>query len=407
MPDIHVLTLLLLAACVVGVIARRLHFPYAVALVVVGFAIGLTHAFPQVRLDPRTLLFIMLPPLLFEAGLNLRIELLRRGALPIALLSVAGTILSAAGIAAATHWLVGLPWNLAMIFGALISATDPVSVVAVFHRTPADPLLITVVEAESLFNDSVAVVLFGIASTMLNWPEGLWQGGGQFCLLMGGGIVFGVAVGYLASLFTRPVEDHLIETLITCVAAYGSYLAAEVVGVSGVVAVTCAAIVIGSFGFDTSMSARTRESVSNFWEFGGFLVNSVVFLLVGIEATHGGLRGLVGPILLAYLIVLGVRALMCYGFGAALHRRRAPVPWAWRHLLVWAGLRGGLGMALALSVAPDLPGRATLVALTFGVVLLSLVIQGSTSHAVVERLVARDEGRCGEAVRGGDAQRLG
>jgi CPA1 family monovalent cation:H+ antiporter len=386
MPDIHTLTLLLLAACAVGIVARRLNFPYAVALVIVGFVIGIVHALPHVRLEPEALLFILLPPLLFEAGINLKMGLLRRGALPIALLAILGTVISAGIVATVACYVIGLPWQMAMMFGALISATDPVSVVAVFRRTPANPLLVTVVEAEALFNDSVAVVLFGIASAASAGPAGLWIGAGRFVFLMGGGIALGVAVGYVASFITRPVDDHLIETLVTTVVAYGAYLLAEALHLSGVVATTCAAIVIGNYGFTTTMSERTRASVENFWEFWAFLVNSVVFLLVGIEATYGGLKAAVGKVFVAYLAVFIARAVISHGLGALIHRPRSPFPRSWRHLLTWAGLRGGLGMALALSVSPDLPGRDTLITITFGVVFLSLVIQGSTSNLAVRVL---------------------
>jgi monovalent cation:H+ antiporter, CPA1 family len=389
--DIRVLTFLLFAACAVGMVARRLNFPYAVALVLAGLAIGLTGVLPQVRLEPHTLLFVLLPPLLFEAGLNLRWSLVRRGALPIALLAVVGTVASAGLVAAAVHYMVGIAWQIALMFGALISATDPVSIVAVFRHTRTNPLLIAIVEAEALFNDSVAVVLFAVASASDTSLGGLFHGGVQFVLLLGGGIALGVAVGYLASQVTRTLDDHLIETLITLVAAYGSYLTAEMVHVSGVVAVTCAALVIGNHGFDTALSERAKVSAAHFWELAAFLVTSVVFLLVGIEVTSGGLLAHVWAILVSYLVVLGARAAACYGLGAVANRPSRPLPWAWRHLLVWGGLRGALGMALALSVPAEMPGHDTLVALTFGVVLLSLVIQGSTSHPVAHWLAGDEE----------------
>ena len=391
MFDIRILTLLLFAACAVGMIARRLNFPYAVALVLAGLVIGLTRVLPQVRLEPHTLLFVLLPPLLFEAGMNLRWSLVRRGALPIGLLALAGTLISASLVAAAVHLLVGVPWQIALMFGALISATDPVSIVAVFRHTRADPLLVTIVESEALFNDSVAVVLFAVAGTSNVSATGVLTGGAQFLLLLCGGIALGAAVGYLASMVTRTMDDHLIETLITLVAAYGSYLTAEMVHVSGVVAVTCAALVIGNHGFDTGLSERAKVSAAHFWELAAFLVNSVVFLLVGMEATSGSVPAHVWQILAAYVVVLGARAVVCYGLGALADRPANPLPWAWRHLLVWAGLRGALGMALALSVPEDLPGRDVLVALTFGVVLLSLVIQGSTAHPVVHWLAHAKE----------------
>jgi CPA1 family monovalent cation:H+ antiporter len=388
-PDITSLFWLLLIAFVVAIMARRLRVPYALTLVVTGLVIGAPRLLPHVRLEPQTLMTVFLPPLLFESAINLRIEPLRREWRPIAIYAVIGTIVSTFLVGGLTASVLGIPLRAALVFGALISATDPISVLAVFKRLRADRRLTLIVEAESLFNDGVAVVLFrmllaavvGVGATHASPLQGF----GQFVQTVAGGIAVGAGIGALASRVHGGLDDHLVEITLTSVAAYGAMLAAEALHVSGVIAVVAAGLVVGNYGMQSSMSASTRLAVAAFWEYAAFVVNSLVFLLVGIEASLLNWWQNIGLALGAVGAVLVGRASI-YPLSFLVNRLRGNVPLRWQHVLFWGGLRGALSMALVLGLGQAFPHRDKLVAATFGVVLFSLLVQGLTIGPLLRRL---------------------
>jgi len=378
---------LLLIATVVAMLGRRVKIPYALALVITGLLIGAPHLLPQAHLEPHTLFTVFLPPLLFESAIHIRLDALRKNWVAIAVYAVGGTVLSTFIVGYLAAWALAIPLSVALVFGALISSTDPISVVAVFKRLGVGRRLSLIVEAESLFNEGAAVVLFGVL-------VGVAMGGTitaataiqQFLSVVVGGAAVGVGIGALASRLTREFDDHLLEIMLTTVVAFGSYLCAEAVHVSGVIAVVAASLVIGNWGMQTGMSPTTRLAVMSFWEYAAFVVNSFVFLLLGIEVTVVNLWANIGPLLAAILIVLGARAAAIYGLSPLVSRAKGDVPHAWRHVLVWGGLRGALSVALALGLPQQFPHRDTLVVLTFGVVLFSLLGQGLTIGPLLRRL---------------------
>ncbi|MEB3223708.1 MAG: cation:proton antiporter [Candidatus Sericytochromatia bacterium] len=377
---------LLLVASAVAMAARRYRIPYALGLVVVGLAIGLPRLMPKAHLDPHVLFTLFLPPLLFEASLNLRTEALGAAWRPIAAFALLGTLLATLVGGGLLSLAVGLPLAVALVFGALIAPTDPISVMAVLKRLGIDHRLGLVVEAESLFNDGVAVVLFTVLLALAGGASlGLVDGVARFGLVVLGGAGLGLLVGALASWVTKAFDDHLLEVTLTTLVAYGAYMAAEAAHVSGVVAVVAAGLVVGNWGMRVGMSPTTRLAVHTFWEYAAFVVNSMVFLLVGIEAAIVAWWTKLPLVLAAVAAVLVGRAVAVYGTAALLGLARSPVPLTWQHLLVWGGLRGALSMALALGLPAGMPFRDELVAMTFGVVLFSLLGQGLT----VGRLAAR------------------
>ena len=378
---------LMLIASAVAMAARRFRVPYALGLVVVGLVIGLPRLLPQVHLDPHVLFTIFLPPLLFEAAINLRADALKAAWKPIAAFAVAGTLIATVVSGTLAAWVLGLPLAVALVFGALMAPTDPISVMAILKRLGVDHRLGLVVEAESLFNDGVAVVLFSVLLAIaLGGTLGPLEGVARFLLVVVGGAGIGVLIGALASWVTHAFNDHLLEITLTTVVAFGAYLCAEAVHVSGVVAVVTAGLVVGNWGMRTGMSPTTRLAVHSFWEYAAFAGNSLVFLLVGIEAAYVEWWTKLPLVAGACVIVLAGRAAAVYLVAPLLGLAGSPVPGPWRHLLVWGGLRGAWSMALVLGLPAAMPHRAELVSMTFGVVLFSLLGQGLTVGALAARL---------------------
>lgn len=377
---------LMLIAFLVALAARRLQVRYALALVITGLVIGIPRLLPQTHLDPQVLLTIFLPPLLFDSAIHLRLGALRRNWKPIAIYTLAGTVLSTFIVGALMAWVLHIALAPALVFGALISTTDPISVIAVFKRLGAGRRLTLIMEAESLFNNDTAVVLFTITlGAALGGHASLAQGVFQFVQLMAGGALLGLGIGALASRIHYELDDHLIEITLTSVIAFGAYLGAEALHVSGVMAVVTAGLVIGNFAMPRNMSASTQLAVVAFWEYAAFVVNSIVFLLIGIEVSYVDWSNKVGLTCAAVLMVLAGRA-MVYPLSWIVNRLQGEVPMAWQHVLFWGGLRGALSMALVLGLRPGFPQRETFVAATFGVVFFSLLAQGLTIGPLLKHL---------------------
>lgn len=390
--SLPILLELLLAVLAVAVVAKRLRLPYTVALVLAGLALGLVPQLSGIQLTPDLILTVFLPVLLFEGAYNLPAHRLRRNLAPIALLAVPGVVLGTAVTGALVHWLLGLAWPVALLFGAIISATDPVSVLALFRQLGAPRRLATIVEGESLFNDGTAFVLFtillaGVTGGGLDLTGGL----SDFAIEVAGALALGSAVGYGGSLLLRTVDDYLLEITATFVAAYGTFLLAERFHFSPVIAVVIAGLFVGNYGAATAMSERTNAAVSLTWEFAGFVANSLIFLLIGLALEVEVLAGAWWVVLVAFAASLAGRALSVYSLSPLL-RGRLAIPLGFRHVMVWGGLRGALSLALALSLPLEtgtgepFPERGLLQAMTFGVVGASLLLQGLTMGPLLRRL---------------------
>ncbi|MBX9690603.1 MAG: cation:proton antiporter, partial [Candidatus Obscuribacterales bacterium] len=266
----------------------------------------------------------------------------------------------------------------ALLFGAMISATDPISVIALFRKLGVDRRLTMLLEGESLFNDGTSVVLFKlvlalvVSNSAFSLPTGILQ----FVFVCAGGCILGGLVGLAASYITRFFDDHLPEIMLTTIAAYGSFMLGEALHVSPVLAVVSAGIVIGNFGSRSSMSATTRLAVNSFWEYAAFVVNSFVFLLIGIQINLVTLEKYSALIVVGVAATVFARAVVIYGLCPMLGSKRIPIPSEWMHLLFWGGLRGALCMAMALSLPLDYAMREPIIVMSFGVVLFTLLIPG-------------------------------
>jgi CPA1 family monovalent cation:H+ antiporter len=379
--------LLLLIAAIVAIVTRRLKLPYSVGLVAAGMGVALVPVIPKVTLT-RDLIFTgLLPPLLFEAAFALRWKELRRDLLVIAALATGGVLISAAITAVGMHFFAGWQWISALAFGVLIAATDPVSVIAIFREANAHGRLRLLVESESLFNDGTAAVAFGIviavASGQTLSPQGVL---GDALVTTGGGILCGALVGQLILFLIVSTEDHLVETACTTIAAYGSFLLADSLHLSGVFATITAGLMLGNLGSPGRISARGREAVQSFWEYAAFVANSIVFLLIGMQDTSRqfGLVRFAAVVAIA-VVILG-RAAAVYPFCLLFSWSSLRVSRTHQHVLFWGGLRGALALALVLGLPESIPGRDEIVRVSFAVVAFSIFVQGLTVGPLLRRL---------------------
>ncbi len=364
---------------------KWVRLPYTLALVIVGLIISPMHFLPAVHISPELILLIFLPALLFEAAWNLKLSHLRENLLPILTMASIGVGLSVGVIGLILHFGIGLSWGTALLFGAIISATDPVSVLALFKQLGAPKRLSVIIEGESLFNDGTAVVVFRIllglvvGATTINSPGQLIVSSlRDFSIVVFGGIAVGAIIAIIASTLTSYFDDHLLEITLTTIVAYGSFLLAEEMHVSPVMAVLVAGLILGNYGRQKGMSPTTQVAVNSFWEYAAFVVNSLVFLLIGLEIQITTLTENLGPITWAVVAMLLARMVAVYGLTGLINLRAEPISFRWQHVLFWGGLRGSLSIALALSLPITLPGRQTLVAMTFGAAIFSLLAQGLT-----------------------------
>ena len=408
---IRLFVLLVGAAALVTLFARRIHLPYTVALVAFGIVAGAAAQPLRLEITPELVLVVLLPALIFEASYQTDFAKLRPSLGGVALLAGPGVFISAALIAVALHFGAGLPAPQAFVVGAMLSATDPAAVIATFKRLGSPRRLSTLVEAESVFNDGTGIVVFAIAVAFVTRPVGPLEIGFTFFAVTIVSTMLGAVAGYAASRILPSVGDHLIEISLSVVLAYGTYLAADALHQSGVIATAVAGIVLGSYGRSRGLSPKTEEALDTVWEFVAFLATAFVFLVVGFSIAVHSLVSVAVPIAWAIAATLAGRAVIVYGLlgtwrlaERAMRRRRgrvagprlarrtarsAPdegvIPLTWLHVIFWSGLRGAVSTALALSLPNDFPNRAQLQAITFGVVLFTLVVQATTAEVVVDR----------------------
>jgi monovalent cation:H+ antiporter, CPA1 family len=393
-PNVALLLELLVAAAIVAGIVRYVRIPYTVALVLVGLGLALLPDAPHVVLTPGVILTVFLPVLLFYGAYNLDARDLRANLTPVALLALPGVVATAGLVGAAMHWLGGLSWTDGLLLGTIVAATDPVAVLAIFREMGAPRRLATIVTAESLFNDGTALVFY---STMVAIALGVTTSPAltleQFLLSVVGALVLGITVGIVGSALLARIDDALLETTITLIMAYGGYLLAEHFGISGPLETVTAGMFLGVSGRRV-MSPTTRLEAGATWEFVDFVANSLLFLLVGLElrpiaaVTFGRLGlGVIVPLIVVLVAVIVARGIVVAGVSHILGLTRAVIlPTRWQVVLVWAGLRGAVSLAAALSLPSALPARDLLVTLTFGVVLFTLVVQGLTTRPLLTRL---------------------
>ncbi|WP_338864892.1 Na+/H+ antiporter [Myxococcus stipitatus] len=386
--------LIFAVATAVAIAARYFKIPYTVALVVAGLTLGAVRAFEPPHLTKELLFAIILPGLLFEAAFHVEFRKFWKNKLAIHSMAIPG-VAASAGLTALilSPWVEGMNavegFGLipALVFAAVIVSTDPIAVVGLFKSLGAPKRLLILVEGESLLNDGTAVVLFTLVVAVATGGNFTLGGAAfNFVKVVGMGMLVGSLVGYIAARVIQRVDDAMVEITCTVIAAYGSFVIAENFHYSGVIATVVAGMLCGNWATHEGMSPTTRVAVESFWEYWSFALNSVVFLLIGMEVQLGSLLASWKPILAAYVAVLVGRAVVVYGMSALLRLTSERLPWSWSAVLTWSGLRGAISMVLVLSLPPDFPHRELLVNMTFGVVVLSIIIQGLSMAPLLRKL---------------------
>ena len=352
-------------------------WPWPFLLLLVGAVLATARVVPAFTVSPTLVLVVFLPPLLFDAGFSMRAAAVRRELSWILLLGLAGAVLSGC-LVFVLLWAAGLPFDEVLLLAAILVATDPVSVFAVLRRLHTPERLRVSLEGESLVNDGVAVVSFVVALAVverrvLDAPGFV----GLFVSLTLGGVLVGAGLGLLTRRVLA-IVPHPVQIAITVAAAYGSYMLADWIRASGLLAVITMSLILG-----TAYEPWTHHQVHRFWRQLGFVMSGVVFLLVGLQVRLDEVLPVGGRLLLLMAAALLARALMVTAVTLA---RTDLWPWSWRLALVWAGLRGALSLALALGVPAAVAGHDEILVLVFGLVFLSLVVQGLSTGPVFRLL---------------------
>ena len=393
-----VVGLLLIAAVTLG-ITRRLKLPFTVILVIVGIGLSaISSAYPRVfaglhnlEISSSLIFYVFLPTLIFEAAFNLDARQLHENLGSVLVLAIPGLLLSTIIIGLIVRLVTPIPLSTALLLGAILSATDPVAVIAVFKRLGAPQRLRVLVDGESLFNDATAIVLarilLGVVLAGSVSGQLIAKGVISFVVMFVGGLAVGWLLGLLTGYALGRVEDRFIEITLTTVLAYASYLFAEqVLHVSGVMATIAAGITIGGWG-RMKVSHAVRDYLERFWEYIAFIANALIFLMVGLRVDLSGLRATLGLLVWVIVALLVSRAVVIYGLMPLVERlpRAEPINRAYQAVIFWGGLRGAIALAVVLSL-PEFEYRETFVALVMGAVLFTLVVQGLSIEPLVRRL---------------------
>ncbi len=399
---ISIIVLLLIAACS-AIVFKRIRFPYTVGLVLVGIGlkfladhINVLEPMRDLHLTPNFILYIIIPILVFDAAVSIDSRFLIKNLTPVLVLSAPGLIISTLIVGGLVAVFTPLPIGPAMLFGALISATDPVAVISLFKELGAPKRLTMLVDGESLFNDATAIVAFNIIFGIV--ASGAWgmmvflKGLESFVVVFVGGVVVGAVIGYLMiRIITLAKNDPLIEIAFSTVVAFAAFTVANYyLKVSGVMAVVGAGVVVGWYGF-TRFTPETRQYIHQFWEYAAFVANSFIFLLIGFSEVSliqgfDHYKGLMVFVMYTIAAVTLARAVVVYGLVPLVNRLPGADPIDRRNqtVIFWGGLRGAVPLALALSLASDFAYRQLVMELTLAVVLFTLLVQGTTVSRLIK-----------------------
>ena len=385
--DLSQLGFLLFVSALVAMLTRRLRTPYTVGLVLAGMALNFLHIYTRWHLSKDLIFSVFLPPLVFEAALFINWRDLKKDLPVVALLATMGVLLAAAVTAIGMHYALRWEWGSAIVFGALISATDPVSVIATFNEAGVRGRLRLLIEAESLMNDGTAAVAFVAALSILAGNQQNFVSiAGDLIFAIVGGSLIGAVVASGFMFLAGGTQDYLVEITFTTLAAYGSFFVAEHFQCSGVLAALTAGLVVGNFRSSTYVTDAGREVLGPFWEYVAFIANSLIFLLIGAQEAQQHFSELWSPVLAAIALVTLGRAVAIYPVCAVFLRSRLRVEGRHQHILFWGGLRGALALALALALPENLPHHDAIVTITFAVVAFSVFAQGLTITPLLRRL---------------------
>lgn len=384
-PGIETVGILLLIAAVVAMVARRLRVPYSIGLLFAGIALAFLPFSPNLELTKELVFTAFLPPLIFEAAIQIRWRELRKE-LPVVLtFATGGVLLSAALTAVGMHYIAHWSWTAALIFGTLIAATDPVAVIAMFKDARVRGRTRFLVEAESLFNDATAAIAFVIVLAIASRENvNAFTVTRSLFFIVVGSVLCGTVAAGVVLLLAGATDDHLIEITFTTVAAFGSFLVAEHFHFSGVLATLTSGLILGNVGHLT-ISADNRRAVEEFWEYIAFVANSLIFLLIGMRLANQNYRFALFPALIGIAVTILARAASIYPLSLIFSRSSLRISLRHQHILFWAGLRGALALGLALGLPVTVMNREAIVTVAFAVVAFSIIVQGMTIKPLMRR----------------------
>ena len=383
--EVEIIILMMVIVSVAMSVRYFSKLPYTIALIFAGILLSFFHTFSDIHLTPELIFHILLPPLLFEAAFNLNANESKANIKPILIYAVFGVIVSTFTIGFVLHIIFSIfgisneiPLIALLLFGAVISSTDPISVLAIFKELGVPKRLSSIIEGESLLNDGISVVIFGIISSIAISHEEFHLASGikDFILVAFGGATVGTILGLTFSRITALVDDHLIEITLTTVVTYLTYVVAEYFEVSGVIAVIFAGLMVGNYGTKIGMSPTTRVSVKDFWEYIAFVINSVVFFIIGLEVSKIDIVDNYNYIIVGIIAVLIGRVVSVIALTPIINIVDKKISFKWQSIFIWGGVRGALAMALALAIPKDYQYRDMILIMTFSVVGFSLIVQG-------------------------------
>jgi len=380
-----VVSLVLGLSFVGAILSDKLKASYTTIMIIIGLALSflrITGELGSIAFDKTVILGLVVPPLIFEAAMRTRFENFRAVQKTVISLAIFGVVISAFVSGFVLTALSGLPLAVALMFGVIVSPTDPVSVVNLLKRVRAPEKLTTILETEAYFNNATPVILYGIAASLSFSPV---RDVSMFAYTLGGGVIVGLAVSGVAELLHKLITEPLAETAFTIAVMYGSYVFAETLGMSGLIAVPIAGLYMGNRTMRTAMSEETRTTMTKFWEIVTFMATSFAFLLLGLKVDFSLLVTFFPLIVAAFLVILIARLVSVYPIVWFTQLLGERIPTSWTKVLAVAGLRGAVSVALALSL-PEGKFKDAIVAMTFGVALLSLVVQAEILQAYLKRV---------------------
>jgi CPA1 family monovalent cation:H+ antiporter len=388
MNDVEQFVALMIAASLGTAVAHWTRISYTLTLLLLGLGLGMFDIMPTPDVGSDVILLLFLPPLLFEAAYVLDLRMLNQVRAGVIAFAVPGVLIAMAVGGAVVHWGIDLPWTMALLFGAMIAATDPVAVLATFRDLKVDKRLATLIEGESLLNDGVALMLLVALVDAVDDRFHADSAVGWFALSVFGGIAIGLALGWIAHLILARIDEHLTEMTVSVALAYGSFLAAEQLHLSGVLATISAAMTLGELGRRRGWiySSASEAVLTDLWEFLAFVANAALFLLIGLTVQTADLRDHPESVAWGIVAALSGRAVVAYGLGTVVDLSGFSLNRKERHVLFWGGLRGAVALAAVLSLESDFPYRSELLAMVYGVVLFTLLAQGLTIGPLVRRL---------------------
>lgn len=385
--EISNLTLLLIA-CLVAIICRRVNLPYTVGLVFAGLLVSYQGGTPTTHLSHSLIFDMLLPPLIFEAAFQLKWRDLKPIVTPVALLSTLGVILSSAIAATILILVSGLSLPACLIIGIVLSATDTVSVLALLKEAKLSTRVHKLLESESLFNDGTASILFALTPLVLAGGASFFGTVSFSLTVVVGSILVGGMVGLAVMLIAGRTSDHLVEITITVIAAFASFFIAEELHMSGILSTLTAGMVIGNLDLRGSLSQKGLHQAHSFWEFAGFIANSFIFILLGTDLNMWERPGSSWVIACTIISMLVGRACAVYIGSLPLYKTRNAIAPIVQHLLFWGGLRGALSVALVLGLPLDFPDRSVVITAVFNAVVFSIIVQGITVSPLIRRVKA-------------------